>query len=91
MGQRSLPAAPKLFDEWRQADAAARAAEKNVLAASLDALDGKRGPPSIDDRDNAKRLRAAADAMLHAALASLRNSADRPSGGDREGRSRPVV
>jgi hypothetical protein len=80
----------KLFDKWREADAAARAAEKEVLTASLDALDGKRGPPSLEERNHAKRLRAAADGMLHAAMGSLRTAAKRANTGDREGpESRP--
>jgi hypothetical protein len=80
----------KLFDQWREADAAARAAEKEVLTASLDALDGKRQPPSTQDRDRAKKLRAAADGMLHVALSSLRTAAKRANTGDREGpESRP--
>lgn len=80
---------PQLFEKWREADAAARAAEKDVLTASLEALDGKRVPPSLEDRERAKKLRAAADAMLHAALASLRSAAQRADN-DREGpESRP--
>jgi hypothetical protein len=86
-----VPAAPQLFDKWREADAAARTAEKGVFTASLKALDGKGGPPSIDDRERARRLRAAADAMLHTALAALRSSSERPSTGDREARSRRPV
>ena len=75
----------QLFDKWREADAAARAVEDEVLAASLDALDGKRGPPSIHDRETAKRLRAAANGMLQVALASLRTAARSSNPREREG------
>jgi hypothetical protein len=89
MEERSRAAGPQLFDKWREADAAARAAEKGVLAASLEALDGKRAPPSVEDRERARRLRALADAMLQAALASLGSTSQRPSTSDREGQLRP--
>lgn len=85
MGQKTPWATPQLFDVWRQADAAARLAEKEVLTASLDALDGKGGPPSIEDRERAKRLRATADTLLHGALASLRAAALRADHGDPDG------
>lgn len=82
--------APQPFDKWREADAAARAAEKEVLSASLDALDGKRGPPSVEDRERAKRLRGCADAMLQSALAALTTASERSDKADREGaESRP--
>jgi hypothetical protein len=88
---RASISTPQLFDKWREADAAARTAEKGVLAGSLETLDGKGAPPSIDDGERARRLRAAADAMLHTALAALRGSSERPSTRDREGRSRRPV
>lgn len=84
MGQRAQPAAPQLFDKWREADAAARAAERDVVTASLDALDGKGTPPSTQDGERARQLRAQADAVLHVALASLRTAAERPGTGDGE-------
>jgi hypothetical protein len=87
MQDSSQRASPQLFEKWREADAVARAAEKDVLTASLDALDGKRTPPSVDERERARRLRVAADAMLQSALAALRASAEHPSKGDREGQS----
>jgi hypothetical protein len=79
-----MNAAPKLFDRWREADGAARVAEKEVLAASLEALDGKGPAPSMQARERAKRLRAVADAMLNAALASL-TVPERAAKSDREG------
>lgn len=92
MGQRAQPAAPQLFDKWREADAAARAAEKDVVTASLDALDGKGTPPSTQDGERARQLRAQADVMLHVALASLRTASERPGTAGGQGpASRPPV
>jgi hypothetical protein len=84
MENSSQPATPRLFEKWREADAVARAAEKDVLTASLDALDGKGAPPSVDDRERARRLRATADGMLQFALVALGGSAERPGRGDGE-------
>jgi hypothetical protein len=91
MENSSRPATPRLFEKWREADAVARAAEKDVLTASLDALDGKGAPPSIEERERARRLRADADGMLQFALAALGGSAERPgkADGDRSS-SRPA-
>jgi hypothetical protein len=77
MAEKARSSTPQVFDQWREADAAARAAEKDVLAASLEALDGKRRPPSLKEREHAKSLRAAADAMLQSALAALNRVAQR--------------
>lgn len=67
----------QLFERWRHADAVARAAEMEVLTASLEALDGKGSPPSCESQARARSLRVAADAMLNGALSSLRMAAER--------------
>jgi hypothetical protein len=85
MERSSQPATPRLFARWREADAVARAAEKDVVVASLDALDGKGAPPSVDDRERARQLRVAADRMLQSALAALSASAESPARGNAEG------
>lgn len=80
---------PQLFDRWREADAAARAAEREVLAASLEALDGKGVPPTSEARARARNLRIAADALLNGALSSLRTAAERADYADRQGSGAP--
>lgn len=61
-----------IFEAWRRADTAARAAEGAVRMAFLHALDGHGNPPDVEDRERAKRLRAHADALLQVALDAVK-------------------
>ena len=67
-----MSAFPNLLDAWRAADRAAHAAEDAVLTASLQALDRQGTPPTLEDREGARRLRRIADAFLQAALAEMK-------------------
>jgi hypothetical protein len=67
-----VSAFPNLFDAWRAADKAAHAAEDAVLAKSMQALDRQGTPPTLEDREGARRLRRIADAFLQAALAEMK-------------------
>jgi hypothetical protein len=62
---------PVFFQEWRDADRAARAAECDVLKASLQALDRQGNPPSLSARAQAKRLRELADGLLRTAMTDM--------------------
>jgi hypothetical protein len=61
----------QLLSQWRTADGAARAAESQVLTASLQALAGQGQPPSRTERACATRLRETANELLQSAMAQL--------------------
>lgn len=68
------------FTAWRDADARAREAEASVLNASLRALDGLGGPPTLAERAEAKALRERADKLLEKAFAEVSTRDMAPSG-----------
>lgn len=61
-----------VFEAWRSADKTARSAEDAVRMAFLHALDGHGDPPTAQERERAKCLRAHADGLLQAALDELK-------------------
>jgi hypothetical protein len=60
-----------LFQEWRTADRAAFAAEKTLLSASMQAIDGKGVAPTDAERDRVRKLRSTANDLFHLAMAEL--------------------
>jgi hypothetical protein len=66
---------PNPFARWRTRDAEARVAEESVLEASMQALDRRGSPPSMEKRDKARQLREGANALLQAAFAEVKNLA----------------
>lgn len=66
-----LSTSTDLFQEWRVAHRAATAAEKDMLNASILALDGKGEPPSQAEALRVRRLRATADNLFQLAMAQM--------------------
>jgi hypothetical protein len=66
-----LSTSTDLFQAWRVANRAATAAEKDMLNASILALDGKGEPPSQAEALRVKRLRATADDLFQLAMAQM--------------------
>jgi hypothetical protein len=64
------------LDAWRTADAAARAAEDEVMSALLQAVESRAKPPTPEHLERARKLRKAADALLQLAIAELKADAD---------------
>jgi len=64
-----------LFQEWRLANRVATAAERAMLNASIQALEGKGEPPSPAEAQRAKGLRRAADDLFQLAMAHMRELA----------------
>ncbi|TFZ00965.1 hypothetical protein EZ313_21280 [Ramlibacter henchirensis] len=64
----------KLFDNWREADAAAREAEREVQAAYMKFMDGKGEPPSRELQLRVRVLRRAATDRLTCALTAADKS-----------------
>jgi hypothetical protein len=62
-----------LFLLWKQADAAARTAEEAVLTQTMKAVDGNANMPSVEDLQEAKRLRAMADKLLDQTIELMRD------------------
>lgn len=52
----------QLYEEWRVADAAARAAERSVMHGVLSAIDTQGEPPQVQAWDRARSLRNKAEA-----------------------------
>lgn len=57
--------AKELYEDWRAADALARAAERNVVNGVLRAIDTRGDPPQVQTWDQARSLRKNADAASH--------------------------
>jgi hypothetical protein len=53
-----------LYEQWRIADARARAAEEEVAARLVNAIDQRVHPPGIDAWETSKQLRSQADKLL---------------------------
>lgn len=66
-----LSSSTDLFQEWRVANRIATAAERAMLNASIQALDGKGEPPSPSEAQRVKRLRATADNLFQLAMAQM--------------------
>jgi hypothetical protein len=61
-----------LFARWKEADGLARAAEEHLLNATMRALDSIGTLPSVEEWQEAKRLRARADVLLDEAIEQMR-------------------
>ena len=57
-----------LFQEWRTADRAAHAAERAIVRAHLDTLEGHGSTPSRAEQDTAHRLRGEANDLFKVAM-----------------------
>lgn len=65
------PTSTDLFQEWRAANRMATAAERAMLHASIQALECKGEPPSANEAQRIRRLRAAADDLFQLAMAHM--------------------
>jgi len=65
---------PHYFDEWRAADKAAAAAEREVSEAFMRHFNGAGDPPSTDKIIAAKTRRAVADELLAVAMSRMENT-----------------
>jgi hypothetical protein len=65
---------PHFFDEWRAADKAASAAERDVSDAFMRHFNGAGEAPSTDKIIAAKTRRAVADGLLAVAMDRVENS-----------------
>lgn len=65
------PTSTDLFHEWRVANRMATAAERSMLHTSIQALEGKGEPPSADEAQRIRRLRAAADDLFQRAMVHM--------------------
>ena len=54
----------ELYEQWRVADAKARAAEEEVAARLVNAIDQRVHPPGLEAWNEAKLLRSQADKLL---------------------------
>lgn len=63
--------ATTMFNRWRAADQEAHKVERALTVAWLAALDGRGAPPSEEQREHARRLHEAADALFHLAMAEF--------------------
>jgi hypothetical protein len=61
-----------LYEQWRVADAKARAAEDEVSARLVNATDQREHPPGADAWEESKQLRSHADALLCELKAAMR-------------------
>jgi hypothetical protein len=59
------------FQEWRTADRAALAAERQVFAASMRFINGQGPGPTRDEIDLAHKLRATADDLFASAMREM--------------------
>lgn len=66
-----LSSSTDLLQEWRAANRIATAAERAMLNASLRALERRGEPPSPDEAQRVRRLRAAADDLFQLAMARM--------------------
>jgi len=64
------------FQEWRAADRTAHACEKLLARAHLNALNGVGDTPSDAAQEQARQLRATANALFTKAMAQMQNRAD---------------
>jgi hypothetical protein len=65
------PTRMEYFQEWRTADRAARAAERQVFAASMRFIGGQGPGPTRDEIDFAHKLRATADDLFASAMREM--------------------
>jgi hypothetical protein len=65
------------FQEWRTADRAALAAERQVFAASMHFIGGQGPGPTRDEIDSAHKLRATADDLFASAMREMEEVSQR--------------
>ena len=66
----------QLFDDWREADAQARKAERQFRDAYMKFIDGSGGPPSRELQRRVGSLRREATERLTAAMAAANGTPD---------------
>jgi len=69
--------ATEFFDEWRMANWAASAAERSVLAASLEAIESGKPMPAAEDIERARTLRGIAVDLFAVAMEEMAAKAGR--------------
>jgi exonuclease VII small subunit len=74
-----------LFARWKEADALARAAEEHLLSALGQSIDRGETLPSLAEWQEARRLRARADALLDQAIEQMRKGDARRRGTGMDG------
>ena len=67
--------ATDLFREWRTADKAAHALEKQLLNEAIASIDGGGAAPHPDSQEKAKRLRQVANDLFTVAMAEMTEQA----------------
>lgn len=67
-----LAAHERIYAAWREADAAARAAEERLCQALEAAANGSGPAPDAQQREEVRRLRCAACALVDQACAAMR-------------------
>jgi hypothetical protein len=71
-GQMAVsPQCHDLYEQWRLADARARAAEQEVAARLLHAIDRRQQPPDVDAWEESKQLQRHAEKLLRAFIAAV--------------------
>lgn len=68
----------QLYEEWRIADAAARAAERSVMSGVLTAIDTQGEPPQVQSWERARSLRNTAEAASRRLFLLGRRQGARP-------------
>ena len=65
----------EFFQEWRIADRAASVAERAIMAASINAIEGGQQAPTQAEIDHAKRLRGIANDLFAVSMAEFEERA----------------